>query len=137
MTEWVIERLISLMGPLAMFSKERRELKDSALRAVSTALQETEIYYRDLERGKERDQDRENQLVRYWGAAAIPLRHIDEELAFVCDRKSAYWLNPEHMSQKEVKELGIKLSDMSCCYKKLLRPDRFSRAGLERRNKQS
>lgn len=41
MLSFVIEKLISLMGPIATLSKDKRELKDNALRAISIALQET------------------------------------------------------------------------------------------------
>jgi hypothetical protein len=48
MLSQVIEGVVKLLGPIATLSKDRRELKDSALRAISTALDETYIYYRDL-----------------------------------------------------------------------------------------
>lgn len=48
MLEYVIDKLIALLGPIATLSKEKRELKDSALRGISIALQETKLYYRDL-----------------------------------------------------------------------------------------
>lgn len=118
----IVDKLISLMGPIATLSKEKRELKDSALRAISIALQETKLYYRDLENGSERDMDVEAQLVRYWGAAAIPLRHIDEELAMICEHKSEYWLTPKNYSNKQINELGIKLQDVSYAYRNLAMP---------------
>jgi hypothetical protein len=98
MLEFVIEKLIALLGPIATLSKEKRELKDNALRSVSTALRETQLYYRDLGKGKERSMDIEAQLAKYWSAAAIPLRHIDEELAMACEHKAEYWVNPEQWS---------------------------------------
>ena len=133
MLDYIIDKLISLMGPIATLSRERRELKDNALRAISTALRETKLYYRDLEMGKARNMDVEAQLVRYWGAAAIPLRHIDEELAMTCDQKSEYWLNPESYSQEQIKELGIKLKDVSNAYLNLAMP-KFKVANKGTRN---
>lgn len=59
MLEFVIDRLIKLLGPIATLSKEKRELKDDALKAVSTALTETCIYYRGLGRGSERNEEKE------------------------------------------------------------------------------
>lgn len=82
----------------------------------------------DLEHGSARKMDTEAQLVRYWGAAAIPLRYIDEELAMVCERKAEYWINPDDWSNEQITELGIKLQDVSNAYRQLAMP-KFSVAG--------
>jgi hypothetical protein len=60
---WLVERLISLIGPIAALSKDRREQVDAALKAVSAALTETYLYYRVLDAGK-RQPDTEAQLAR-------------------------------------------------------------------------
>jgi hypothetical protein len=122
MITFVIEKLIGLIGPVASLSKERRELRDNALRSISHALDETYLYYRDLDRGKPRNFETEAQLAKYWSAAAIPIRHIDEELALICDQKSEYWLNPENWDQERVKEVGIALDDVRKHYRELLHP---------------
>lgn len=122
MLEFVIEKLISLLGPIATLSKEKRELKDNALRSISHALTETHLYYRDLGIGKTRNHDTEAQLVKYWAAAAIPLRHIDEELARTCDTKSEYWINPDMWSSDQIREHGIRLGDLQRSYRKMLTP---------------
>jgi hypothetical protein len=128
MLEFVIEKLIALLGPIATLSKEKRELKDNALRSVSTALRETQLYYRDLGKGKERSMDIEAQLAKYWSAAAIPLRHIDEELAMACEHKAEYWVNPEQWSDEEIVRFGIKLQDVAEAYRSIAMP-KFSKAG--------
>lgn len=51
----ILAGLTKILGPIATLSKDRRELKDSALRAISNALDETYLYYRDLEKGSERN----------------------------------------------------------------------------------
>jgi hypothetical protein len=119
----IVDRLISLIEPIANLAKDKRELKDNALRAILMALQETKIYYKKLENGSCRDLEIEAQLVRYWGAAAIPLRHIDEELAILCERKSEYWLNPEYYSDQQIKDLGIKLIDITQAYRHISVPN--------------
>lgn len=73
MIEFVVERLLNLVGTIAVMGRDRRELRDNALRAISHALNETYLYYRDIDAGKERNIDTEAQLSRYWSAAAIPL----------------------------------------------------------------
>ncbi len=49
MFDYFLNKLVELMGPIATLSRERRQLRTEALRAISTALQETKIYYRDQE----------------------------------------------------------------------------------------
>jgi hypothetical protein len=126
MLEYIIDKLIGLLGPIANLSKEKRELKDSALRGISIALHETKLYYRDRGQGRERNMDKEAQLANYWAAAAIPLRHIDEELAITCQYKAEFWTDPDHWSIDEVERVGIKLDDVSDAYRKLAMPKAFS-----------
>lgn len=134
MIEYVIDKLSALIEPAAAFSKERRELRDNALRAISHALNETYLYYRGMELGKPRDHDTEAQLAKYWSAAAIPLRHIDGELAMLCDQKSEYWINPDNWDQNKIKEIGIGLDSVRARYRKLLYPG-LNRIGKSRGDK--
>ena len=127
MIQWVVEKLIALIGPISALRKENRELADNALRAISHALNETYLYYRDIERGKERNPEVEAQLSRYWSAAAIPIRHIDRGLAQTCERKSEYWLNPDTWDEAKVTETGIGLDDVRKKYRALLGPVSVSR----------
>lgn len=132
MLEYVVDKLIALLGPIATLSKDKRELKDNALRAISTALMETKLYYRDRANGKPRNLDVEAQLAKYWAAAAIPLRHIDEELAQRCEQKAEFWINPDEWSDNDVQRLGIKLEDVSKAYRSIAMP-KFSLAGRHRK----
>jgi hypothetical protein len=125
MIEFVVERLLNLIGTIAVMGRDRRELRDNALRAISHALNETYLYYRDIDAGKERNIDTEAQLSRYWSAAAIPLRHIDNELAQICEYKSEYWVNPESWDSSKVEQLGIGLKDVRERYRNLLHPKRM------------
>jgi hypothetical protein len=128
MLEYVVDKLVGLLGPIATLEKDKRELKDNALRAVSIALIETKLYYRDREAGKPRNPDTEAQLAKYWAAAAIPLRHIDPELAMTCEYKSDFWTGPEQWTGAQVTRLGIKLADVSSAYRKLVVPKFNERA---------
>lgn len=118
----IIKSLFGIVPNLLALPKERRELRDNALRAVLVALDETYLYYRDIGRGKERDEEREALLARYWSAAAIPMHHIDRNLAMRCDMKAEYWLNPERYGDEDVKELGIGLESVRNAYRTLLEP---------------
>jgi len=119
-----MERLIALIGPIQQLRKEQREVADSALRAVSIAINETYLYYRSLEKGRARSDDTEAQLSRYWAAAAIPLRHIDAELAEVCEYKSEYWVSPETWEPSQIKELGIELEAVRDRYRQRIAPNK-------------
>lgn len=123
MLQEVLNGLANILGPIATLSKERRELKDSALRSISTALDETYLYYRDLDSGSKRNPEREAQLSRYWSAAAIPMRHFDERLAVTCDNKAQFWTDPLTYDKPRIKQLGIALDDVRQAYRKMLRPD--------------
>jgi hypothetical protein len=93
--------------------KDRRQLADDALRAVSHALNETEIYYARRERGAPRSEETELQLARYWSAAAIPLRHIDLGFSEACEHKSRYWLNPDAWDEKMLARHKIQLTQVT------------------------
>lgn len=118
----IVKSLFGLVPTLLSLPKERRELRDTALRAILVALEETYLYYRDQDRGKSRDLDKEAQLVRYWSAAAIPMRHVDANLAQRCDMKAEYWLNPESYDREQISELGIGLESVRNAYRTLLQP---------------
>lgn len=128
MLEFVVEKLIGLLGPIATLSKDKRELRDSALRAISTALLETKLYYRDRENGELRNMEREAQLAKYWATAAIPLRHIDEDLAMTCEHKADFWTGPDHWSGEDVERVGIKLENVTNAYRKLAMPSSATNA---------
>lgn len=127
MIEHVIEALGNLLDQIPQLRRDRRELHDNALRAVSHALTETYLYYRRIDRDEARDLDVEAQLSKYWSAAAIPLRHLDADLAGLCEHKFEYWLNPEKWSPARVRQVGIGLDEMRHRYRRLLTPNRTAR----------
>lgn len=128
MIKIILDGLSKILGPIATLSKDRRELKDSALQAISNALDETFLYYRDIDKGGQRSLEREALLSKYWSAAAIPMRHFDEELSNSCEHKSKYWVNPENYNDNDIEQLGIGLDNVRKAYRKMLSP-KFSIAG--------
>ena len=127
--QWLIEKLLGLLGPIAQLQKDRRELADDALRAVSHALNETFLYFRDFERGQEIDHQREAELMRLWSAAAIPLRHIDHELSELCEHKAEYWLDPRSWDTQRIDQLGIGLETVRDRYRRMLVPNNSLKSG--------
>lgn len=119
MFEYLLDGLIKLLGPIATLSREKRDLKDNALKDISKALLETKIYYQARSRGEGRSFEKEELLVRLWSEASVPLRHIDERLSVICIDKAEYWINPDNWSDDEVQSVGIKLEDVSAAYREL------------------
>jgi hypothetical protein len=119
----ILEGLSKILGPIATASKDRSKMKDDALRAISHALDETYLYYRDREHGQLPNRDKEAMLVRYWSAAAISLRHFDENLANRCDTKAEYWVNPDNYNDVDIENLEIGLDSVRQAYRKMLKPD--------------
>jgi len=115
--EWVVEKLISLLPSISEMSKDKREVADNALRAISHALTETSLYVNKYIKSGKRDEEIEAQLARYWSAAAIPLRHIDTELSDICEYKSEYWLDPNSWNPDKTKGISIDLDSVRDKYR--------------------
>lgn len=122
MLEYLVGPLKALIKPIQDLARDKRELRDNALRAICHALNETRIYYQGRERGRERNLEVEAQLAKYWAAAAIPIRHIDPELAMVCEAKCDYWINPDNWTDEEIAQSGIALTDLTKTYRDMLVP---------------
>lgn len=122
MISQIVDGLSKILGPIATLSKERRELKDAALRGICNALDETYLYYRDLDKGTPRSLDREGVIAKYWSAAAISMRHFDPHLAELCDLKSEFWIQPDQYKPEDIKNIGIGLNDVRTAYRQHLRP---------------
>lgn len=118
--EWLIERLISLIPTISDLSKNRRDLADNALAAISEALSETSLYLAHLKDTGKRDREREEQLARSWAAAAVPARHIDVELAEMCQYKSEIWINPDAWGRDKIQKYGVDIDTVKHRYMELL-----------------
>jgi|SRR5579859_6976475 len=125
----IIQGLSNMLGPIATSVQEKSKWKDEALRAISYALDETYLYYRDIEHGRLPNREREAMLVKYWSAAAISLRHFNPTLAEICDVKAEYWVNPDNYTSQDIENLGIGLNSVRQAYRKMLRPDSRSFKG--------
>lgn len=118
----ILNSLINVAGKIREMGRDKRELRDNALRAISHALNETYLYYRDVNAGKGTNKETEAQLSRYWAAAAIPMRHIDSELSNICEYKADYWIDPESWTVAQIKQIGIDLNKVKRKYRDLLNP---------------
>lgn len=116
----LLDGLTKILGPIAILSRDKRELKDTALMSIATALNETYFYYNEIKNGALRNVQRERELVTYWSAAAITIRHFDQELAMICADKSGYWINPDQFDQGELRIYHGSLDNMRRAFLKLL-----------------
>jgi hypothetical protein len=98
-------------------NREERERYTTALRALYTALNETQIYVGRLARPAygggpraERNIETEEKLSRLWTEASIQLRDFNLDLAGRCLIKGDYWTNPDAWPEEEVKAARIELS---------------------------
>lgn len=119
----LLDLFLSSIPTFRAMMKDRRKELDNALRALNVAIGETYLYYRDFERGQERDLTRESIIAKYWGVAAISVRSIDPALAEICEYKSEYWLNPDRY-KNNVRKMGESLKKAQDAYKALLLPKR-------------
>ena len=126
MLQYILDKTLIVFDKIHDYKKLNRELSDNALRSLSNALNETLLYYKSLDRGFARDIETESQLVKYWSAAAIPMRHIDQEFAEICEYKSQYWIEPESWSTDKIKEFRIGLEGVREKYRMKLRKVSFT-----------
>ena len=106
---------------LGIISKNKRDIADNALIAISTALSETSLYLVHIKNGGSRDRSREETLARFWAAAAVPARHIDVDLADMCNYKSDSWIDPSTWDREKVEQYGIDIESVKHKYAVLLR----------------
>ncbi|MNZ83854.1 hypothetical protein D3C78_1025940 [compost metagenome] len=104
-------------------NREQLKLTSDAIKHLTTAIHETEIYFSEREDGLERDSAREKQLSRYWSEAAEPLRTIDLNFSDLCALKAQYWLFPDRYERETVRDLNITLEGMRASLQKLRRPE--------------
>ncbi|WP_206751690.1 hypothetical protein, partial [Halorubrum sp. SD626R] len=64
----------------------------------------------------------EEQLSRYWAAAAIPVKHLDPELALICDKKSDFWINQDNWPPERIERNKIGLDMVRTQYRQMLVP---------------
>jgi len=119
MIEWVVDKVFEIIPALSELRSTQRELADEAITRISDALTETSIYVTHIGDGGEPDTARQEELARLWARAAIPIRHIDQELSDICENKSRYWINPGDWPPDLVKEKGIGIYQVRDRYRDL------------------
>jgi hypothetical protein len=119
----MVEAIPALKGLLDYFAKGRQirsAKKDQALTALYAAATETKLYLEKLNDNGRRNRRTEEQLVRLWSRAAIPVRHFDRALADRCLAKSQYWISPGRWTEQEVEENCIGIRQIHDAARRLL-----------------
>ena len=91
----------------------KRKLYDQALASLYMACTETKIYIQQVESTGTLNRQTEEDLARLWSKAAVPLRHINQDLANRCAHKSDYWLNPAKWSRADIAEYRIGITQVA------------------------
>jgi len=90
--------------------------RESTLKALLTALNETQIYIGK----KRRNKSTEAKLSRLWTAAALRIRNYDIDLAERCQMKGVYWSSPDSWGDEDIEKTRIAIDEVAESIKKLL-----------------
>ena len=107
--------LAPLQNLLNTFQAERHykdDKKDAALSAINTALIETKKYIEESTARAAVDRNREFDLAKLWGEAAVKARLANSEMANRLQDKSLYWSEQLKWSKEEVLAKRIDLDSL-------------------------
>jgi hypothetical protein len=105
----IITLLINLSLELKQLGAEKRQEKQAILSAISKAFYATENYYRMLENGGARDNQKECDVAGQWECASLLIEPIDSDLAKRLGLKSNFWRGGAAWSGQEISTAGIQL----------------------------
>ena len=97
----------ALLDHISTHRNVQREICDHALAALYMACTETKICIQRVQRTGTSNRQTEEELARLWSKAAVPLCHLDADLAKRCIDKSEYWLNPDGWSATDIAQYRI------------------------------
>ena len=118
----LIKHTASWLRNLHRASKERKKESIDALRGVITASRKTAVYVRQLNKKRERQFDRENELSEMWTKLSFRLYDLGlPQLAKKCDMKGRHWADPEQFDEKFLKQADLSLETMEKLAKQILK----------------
>jgi len=109
----------ALLDHISTSRNIQREIRDQALAALYMACIETKIYIQRVERMGVSSRQTEEKLARLWSKVAVPLRHLDADLANRCVEKSEYWLSPDNWSNADISRYRIGINQVAMEARKL------------------
>ncbi len=113
----IFDKILNIIGLVKSGKLERDEKIDKALEEIHKALIQTQSY---LHREGARDTDIEYRLSKLWYQASVPLRHVDRELANICNLKGGYWSSPDAWDDLSTGEYDIAITNVETKIRELL-----------------
>jgi len=118
----LIKHTASWLRNLHRASKERKKESIDALRGVITASRKTAVYVRQLNKKRERNFEKENELSEMWTKLSFRLYDLRlPELAKKCDLKGRHWADPEQFDDKFLQQADLGLDAMEKLAKQILK----------------
>ena len=102
-----------------MSAKGHRQ--EAAIRALQTAVLETNLYETALGRGDQRNLERQRELMGLWGAAAASFYRFDPDLTERLQLKAEYRTDPESWTRENLRGARISLQEITELTRQLLR----------------
>jgi hypothetical protein len=122
-----IPLLLSLAGSLkefiesiGKFGLEKKERYKGALKAVLTAVHETNLYLSGMKSKRRHNLKQESRLAGLWTDAAVSLLDFDKELALKCEITSNNWSDPREWSYREINQAKHALKDIEYKVRQLM-----------------
>jgi hypothetical protein len=83
----------------------RNERFKTALKAVLTAVHETNLYLASMRKRKRHNLKEESRIAGLWTDAAVELLEFDKELAKKCELKGNFWSDPLEWNYKDINQV--------------------------------
>ncbi len=118
----LIKHTASWLRNLHRASKERKKESITALRGVISASRKTAVYVRQLNKKRERQFEKENELSEMWTNLSFRLYDLGlSQLAKKCDLKGRHWADPEQFDDKFLQQADLGLDAMEKLAKQILK----------------
>lgn len=118
----LIKHAASWLRNLHRASKERKKESIDALRGVISASRKTAVYVRQLNKKRERQYEKENELSEMWTNLSFRLYDLGlPGLAKKCDLKGRQWADPEQFDDEFLHQADLGLDSMEKLAKQILK----------------
>jgi hypothetical protein len=93
--------------------RARSTAVEEALVAICQAVDETRLHLAALRDSGSGEHRPARELATLWQSAAMKIRPIDLDLARRLRLKAEYWTDPSHMTDEQVEQARIRLTDIA------------------------
>ena len=106
------DKILDVFNLVRNAKQAKKAERKTALAALVAAIQLTQRYIAERERGAARDQNREFDISDSWRQASMAVAEIDLELGRVCWDKGGYWMNPDIWTDEMIEAKGIAIKSL-------------------------